>query len=261
MNAAFLREIDEALRLHRRIVMATIVEASGSTPRSAGSRILVLPGGSIRGSVGGGKFESLVIVEATEMLARGTLPVTRDFSFLPDGPDSFGAVCGGSAKVLFELVERPPCLLVVGGGHCGRALARVASCTGWDVTVVDDRADVLDPGAFPKTTRLVSLANDLSDLPLPGPADFVAVVSRGHETDGLALRRLRGVPVAYLGMIGSRAKRNVLFSALRSEGWTDEETRRVRTPIGLDIGAETPGEIAISIVAEMIAALRSRGTG
>ncbi|MGE5347020.1 MAG: XdhC family protein, partial [Acidithiobacillales bacterium] len=115
--------------------------------------------------------------------------------------------------------------------------------------------------AFPAGTKLVRVADDYSDLPLPPPDDSVAVVTRGHLTDGLAIRRLRGVPLAYLGMMGSRAKRKALFDELRREGWSDDEFARISSPIGLDIGAESPEEIAIAIVAELIQRRRGGSGG
>jgi xanthine dehydrogenase accessory factor len=214
--------------------------------------MLLLPDGTTRGTIGGGKFESLVLADAKRLLEDHGLPFTRDYAFVPTGENAFGAVCGGTAKVLLEIVEKPPRLLVVGAGHCGRALARAAAFSGYEVTVADEREEQLDPAAFPPGTRLARVKDDYSDLPLPGPRDFVAIVSRGHVTDGLAFRRLRRVPVAYLGMIGSKAKRKALFDELRKEGFTEDELNRAKNPIGLDIGAESPEEIAIAIVAELI---------
>jgi xanthine dehydrogenase accessory factor len=214
--------------------------------------MLVLPDGSTRGTIGGGKFESLVIADARKLLEDHGLPFTRRYDFVPEGPNAFGAVCGGTATVLLEVLERAPRLLVVGAGHCGRALARVAAFAGWDVTVADERPDQLDPAAFPAGTSLALVMEDYSDLPLPAPDDSVALVSRGHVTDGRAFRRLRGVPVAYLGMMGSHAKKKALFNELRAEGWSEEELARARSPIGLDIGAESPEEIAVAIVAELV---------
>jgi xanthine dehydrogenase accessory factor len=198
-----------------------------------------------------------VTADAQALLAKGGLPFTKSYTFTPEGPESFGAVCGGTATVMLELLERTPRLLVVGGGHCGRALARLASAAGWAVTVADERAEQLDPSAFPPGTRLVAVKADYSDLPLPGPADSVAIVSRGHVTDGLAFRRLRGAPCAYLGMMGSAAKKKALFGELRGEGIPDEELARVHIPIGLPIGAETPEEIAIAILAQLIQSRRA----
>ena len=260
MSSRFFRDVATFLEQHPRLAMATVVSAVGSTPREAGARMLVLPDGTTHGTIGGGKFEALVVEDARYLLARGGLPFTKEYAFVPKGEDSFGAVCGGTAAVMLEIVERPPRLLVVGGGHCGRALARAAAITGFELTVCDERPEQLDPAAFPPGTRLVKTSEDYSDLPLPAPGDFVAVVSRGHVTDGLALRRLRAVPVAYLGMMGSAAKKKVLFAELRGEGWREDELERVSTPIGLDIGAESPEEIAIAIMAEIIQ-IRRGGSG
>ena len=261
MSSRFFRDLADLLERHPRLAMATVVSAAGSTPRETAARMLVRPDGSTHGTIGGGKFESLVIEDARTLLSRGGLPFTKEYVFLPEGENSFGAVCGGRAVVMLEIVERPPRLLVVGAGHCGRALARAAAVTGWEVTVCDERPEQLDPAAFPPGTRLVRTADDYSDLPLPEPVDHVAVMTRGHVTDGLALRRLRGVPVAYLGMMGSRAKRKALYDELRAEGWDEEEFARISCPIGLDVGAESPEEIAIAIVAELIRRRRQPRAG
>lgn len=258
MSSQFFRDLATLLERHPRLAMATVVSAVGSTPREAAARMLVLPDGTTLGTIGGGKFESLVVGDAKNLLARGGLPFTKEYVFLPDGENSFGAVCGGRATVMLEIVERAPRLLVVGAGHCGRALAHIAVPTGYEVMVIDERAEQLDPSVFPGKTRLVKVADDYSDLPLPAPEDFVAVVTRGHVTDGLVIRRLRGLPVAYLGMMGSRAKRKALFEELRAEAWRDDELDRISCPIGLDIGAESPEEIAIAVMAEIIEFRRRR---
>jgi len=247
-----LLDLPAILETYGRAALATVVAATGSTPRGATARMLVLPDGTTRGTVGGGRFESLVIADARKLLDDHGLPFTRRYDFVPEGPNAFGAVCGGTVTILVEVLERAPRLLVVGAGHCGRALARAASFTGWAVTVADERPEQLDPAAFPEGTTLVCVKEDYSDLPAPGPTDSVAIVSRGHVTDGFAFRRLRRVPVAYLGMMGSNAKKKALFGDLRAEGWTEDELARARSPIGLDIGAETPEEIAVAIVAELI---------
>lgn len=257
MSPQLFRDLPGLLERHGRLAMATLVSAVGSTPRDTTARMLILPDGATKGTIGGGKFESLVVADAKKLLEDHGLPFTRDYAFVPAGENAFGAVCGGTATVLLEIVERAPRLLVVGAGHCGRALARAARFTGWDVTVADERPEQLDPAAFPAGVTLVRVLDDYSDLPLPSPGDSVAIVSRGHVTDGQAFRRLRGVPLAYLGMIGSKAKRKALFDELRKEGFTEDELNRAKNPIGLDIGAESPEEIAIAIVAELIANRRS----
>lgn len=258
MSTRLFLDLPALLETHGRASLATVVSATGSTPRDATARMLVLPDGTTRGTIGGGKFESLVIEDARKLLARRGLPFTRRYDFVPEGPNAFGAVCGGTATVLLEVLERAPRLLVVGAGHCGRALARMAAFAGWEVAVADERPEQLEPAAFPEGTRLVLVKEDYSDLPLPASADSVALVSRGHVTDGRAFRRLRGVPVAYLGMMGSNAKIKALFDELRAEGWAEEELKRAHSPIGLDIGAESPEEIAVAIVAELVQARRAR---
>ena len=260
MSGEILAEIPGLLELHGRLAMATIVSASGSTPRRSTARMLVLPDGSTRGTVGGGKFEALVTDEALGLLRESGSPRLREFSFAPVGEGSFGAVCGGRATVFLEVVEKPPRLVVVGAGHCGRALARVASYTGWEVTVADDREELLDPEAFPPAARLVKVSADYSDVPLPSAGDAVALVSRSHEVDALAVRRMRGSPASWVGMIGSRGKRKAFFDSLRADGFREDELAALRCPIGLDIAAETPEEIAVAVVAELVAARRG-GTG
>jgi xanthine dehydrogenase accessory factor len=252
VSTKLLLDLPALLETHARAALATVVSATGSTPRETSARMLVLPDGTTRGTIGGGKFESLVVADAKKLLEDHGLPFTRRYDFVPEGPNSFGAVCGGTATVLLEVLERAPRLLVVGAGHCGRALARMASFAGWSVTVADERKEQLDPAAFPADASLALVKEDYSDLPLPGPHDSVALVSRGHVTDGRAFRRLRGISLAYLGMIGSKAKRKALWDELRAEGWSEAELARARSPIGLDIGAESPEEIAVAIVAELV---------
>ena len=170
MSSRLFTELRRLLEQHGRVAMATVVSAVGSTPRETAARMLVLPDGSTVGTIGGGKFESLVIADARKLLDSHGLPFTRDYDFVPTGENSFGAVCGGTATVLLEVVERAPRLLVVGAGHCGRALARAARFTGCDVTVADERSEQLDPAAFPEGARLVHVKDDYSDLPPPSSA-------------------------------------------------------------------------------------------
>lgn len=259
MSASLFRELADLLEAQAGVAMATVVETVGSTPRAASARMLVLLDGTTRGTVGGGRFESLVVADARELLGRRGAATVREYRFVPEGEGAFGAVCGGTARVMIEVVERAPRLLVVGAGHCGRALARLAVPAGFEVTVVDDRGDLLAPDEFPAGVRLVQARTDLTDLPAPGPDDCVVLLSRGHVLDGVALRRLRGFPVAYLGMIGSKAKKAALYSDLRQEGFSEEELARVRCPIGLPIGADTPEEIAVSILAEIVSVRRGAG--
>lgn len=167
----------------------------------------------------------------------------------------------GSARVYVEPHLPPPVLLVVGAGHVGREVARAGALAGFQVWVLDDRPDYAHPAHFPTARRVICgpLPAELAALE-PGEQHYVVLVTRGHAHDAECLRALAGAPVPYVGMIGSRKRVQAVFDALRAAGVDEAWLSRVRAPIGLDIGARTPGEIAIAIVAEVIAARRG-GTG
>jgi xanthine dehydrogenase accessory factor len=257
----FYGEVHELLRRHGAVAIATVVRASGSTPRHAGARMIVLPDGATRHSVGGGRFEGLVKEEALRLLGDGSGPLLRSFPFRPEGPEAFGAVCGGEVEVFLEVVRDPPRLIIVGGGHCGLALARAASLLDFRILVCDDRREYAEPARFEgcRVEKAIFAGENLEDLPATAEGDFVVLVSRDHHTDREALRRLLGRPLRYLGMIGSRRRVDMVFRELRESGADEQALRRVRAPIGIELGAETPEEIAVSILAEIVKTRRQSG--
>lgn len=239
----------------RPVVTATVVRDSGSVPRRAGAKMLVYGDGRTLGTVGGGLFESLVVRDAlTALDARQS--VTQPYSFNPKGTNAqaFGAICGGRAEIFMEVIVPPDRLLIVGGGHCGRALAHAASLLDFAIVVADDRADFAraQDFDFPRVEQVLHVAEDYAGLPCPDADTYVALVSKGFATDEAALRHVIDSPAAYIGMMGSRRKREVVFNHLRADGVDETNLSRVHAPIGLDVGAETPEEIAISILAEVI---------
>jgi xanthine dehydrogenase accessory factor len=254
------QEITSALDRRQPVIVATVVRSSGSVPRRTGAKMLVYPDGAICGSVGGGLFEALVVKDALQALDSGR-GITKTYSFNPEGsgPQAFGAVCGGKAEIFLEVVLPPDRLLIVGGGHCGRALAKVASLLDFSIVVADDRADFARRELFPfdGVDSVLHLPPDYAGLPEPDNRTYVALVSKGFVTDEAALRRVLSSPAPYIGMIGSCRKRDVVFDRLRASGVSDALLDRVHAPIGLEIGAETPEEIAVSILAEIVA-LRAR---
>jgi len=155
--------------------------------------------------------------------------------------------------VLIEVVEPPATLLVVGAGHIGRALARFGAEVGFSVAILDDRPDYADPARIPEADRVIcaDFEQALDAFPITS-STFVVLVTRGHKQDELSLRKVIGRPAAYIGMIGSKRRTGAVLEHLREEGFPAEVLDRVHTPNGLDIGAETPAEIAISVIAEMI---------
>jgi xanthine dehydrogenase accessory factor len=254
-----LREVLEAflseLRSGRPAVLATIVRATGSTPRDVGARMLVRPDGTTLGTIGGGAFEAMVARDAAEILSRpDPAPVVKRYAFREEGEDALGMACGGAAEVLLETAGTGPRLVVFGAGHVGLALARLAASVGFRTDIVDDRPEAC-AAAREAGVGEVHLcdAEYREGIPPVSPSSHVAVVTRCHRTDRLALRRVLREPVAYLGLIGSRRKKAVIFEQLRAEdGATDEDLSRVRCPIGLPLGGDTPEEIAVSIVAELL---------
>jgi xanthine dehydrogenase accessory factor len=249
-------DVATELAARRPVVVATLVRDSGSVPRRTGAKMLIFPDGSFRGTVGGGIFELLVIRDALAALKAGR-STTRSYSFNPKGVDvdAFGAVCGGRAEVFLEVVMPRDRMLIVGGGHCGRALAKAASLIDdFSLVVADDRPEFARPDdfPFPNVERVIHTPPDYSALPDPDQRTYVILVSKGFLTDEAALRRVINSPAAYIGMIGSLRKRAAVYDKLRATGITDAQLARVHAPIGLEIGAESPEEIAISILAEVI---------
>ncbi|HVT43412.1 MAG TPA: XdhC/CoxI family protein [Thermoanaerobaculia bacterium] len=257
-------EVARELKERRSVVIATIVRDSGSVPRTTGARMLVYADQLTLGTVGGGLFEALVIRDAMEVLDRGRSE-TRTYSFNPEGvtPDAFGAVCGGRVDIFFDVALPPDRLLIVGGGHCGRALAEAASRLDFSIVVADDRAEFSRPEdfEFPRVESVMHLPADFDGLPQPDNRTYVALVSKGYVTDEAALRRVIDTPAAYIGMIGSRRKRDIVFERLRADGVPEEAIGRVRSPIGMEIGADSPQEIAIAILAEIIAVKKASERG
>lgn len=254
MSTDFYRQVLDLLRHHEALAVATVVRTRGSVPRHAGAKMIVLPDGSTLGTIGGGRFEALVAEQALALLREGGEPVLRAYPFRPEGPGAFGAVCGGEAEVFVEVIRRPPRLLVVGGGHCAVALARAASLLDFRIWVIEDREEFARPERFEgcRVERVVYAGEGFADLPPTEDSDFVVLVSRGHLTDRAALERLLERPLRYLGMIGSRRRVETVFRDLRERGASAGALQRVHAPIGVEIGAESPEEIAVSILAEII---------
>lgn len=235
-----------------RAALATLIVAQGSTPGAVSSKMLVPEAGPVLGTVGGGCLDAEVIALAKKVIADEE---PRTFTYDMNGPEAAegGLACGGRVTVYLEPVTLPRAL-IFGAGHVGQALCRAAAMAGFRITVVDDREAFASRHRFPEAAEVSvrSLEGPFDDLAV-NAATHVLIVTRGHQHDRDILRWAAAQPAAYVGMIGSRAKRRAVFERLRDEGVPEEALARVRTPMGLDIGARTPGEIAVAVVAEMIA--------
>jgi len=217
--------------------------------------MLVRADGSTSGTIGGGAFEAMVAADAAELIARtDPRPAVARYAFTEEGDDALGMACGGSAEVLLEPAGGGARLVVFGAGHVGIALARLASTVGFQVEIVDDRPALCEAARAAGAGRVFACDGEFAEgVPDLDARCFVAVVTRCHRTDRLALRRVLGRPTRYVGLIGSRRKKTVIFRDLAEhDGVAPAELARVRCPIGLPLGGDTPEEIAVSIVAELL---------
>lgn len=340
------REALAAIRAGQRTALSTIVTTSGSLPMARRSKMLVLPDGTSRGTVGGGCLEADVYARARELLAGEARLGLDRFTLTEEHEGAGGLICGGTVEIMTEVLapgpaepvleacleamerrgegvlvtqlEPPPSgsagklllrrdgsrvgslgseelesraaeaaaplfgtakfgledvaergrlfvesvtlvpeVVLLGGGHVSREVARVAAAAGFRVIVVDDRPTFANPERHPDAdeTRVLHFPEAVASLKIDSETYLVAV-TRGHQHDETVVRQALRTPAGYVGMIGSRRKVALLRGRLAAEGFTQEELDRLHAPIGLDIGAETPGEIAVSIVAELIAVQR-----
>ena len=262
-EAAFHSEIAAAQDARRPCALATVVATKGSVPRAPGAKMLVYADGTLAGTVGGGKFEALVIEEALAAIAGG-VPRLKTYTLREGEPQSFGAICGGEASVFIEPLTAGEALWIIGGGHCSQAIARLGRECGFYVGVVEDRADQAAPERFPGVNRLVT---DRAAPEFIAGREWVAqdalvIVNRHAGLDKLALDAALRRPVpGYVGMMGSRRKVARVFDELVAEGHARADLARVHAPIGLDIGADSPAEIAVSIIAEVLRYSRRREGG
>jgi xanthine dehydrogenase accessory factor len=236
-------------------VLATLVEAS----RCVGAKLLCEASGVRTGTTGDTTFD-----EAVEEQARAFLASRAEARTLGAGEFAPGLEAWRGARVLFERVEPEPHVVVCGAGHVGAALARLAHAVGYRVTLVDDRADFLTRERFPEDDiELVAApgwTETLKEVVGTGRGVYVAVVTRGHNEDEECMRAVLLARPDYVGMIGSRRRTNIVLGRLRESGVEEEVLKEVRAPVGLDIGAVSPEEVALAILAEVVAQRRG-GTG
>lgn len=233
--------------------IVTVVDSSGPTPRKAGARAIIFPDGSMEGTVGGGAIE-VEAIKIAQSIIRQNKHHFQIFDL--DRLETEAMICGGTMSLYFEPVKPSRVLTIFGGGHVGRSLARVANEAGWQIRVVDEREGIFETNYFPENAELTqdSFANFLAHTEF-GSNDWIAIVTPRHKNDEQVLEAMIQSPVAYIGMMGSPKKVNEIKTNLIEKGISQEDLDNVHAPIGLNIGTETPGEIAISIVSEMLALL------
>jgi xanthine dehydrogenase accessory factor len=253
MNQEVFAALVEALERGEASALVTIVAARGSTPQRIGAKMLVFADGRIVGTIGGGCYENDAFWKAREAID-SRKPTLVHYELSDDFAQETGLICGGQMDVYIEPIEPSPELYIIGAGHVGFHLARLAHEVGFRVHVIDDREKFANAERFPNAVEVVAdeIPGWLERTPLP-PHAYAVIVTRGHTNDLQALRALAPRELRYLGLIGSRAKVARIYEALRETSNVAEHLERVHAPIGLDIGAITPQEIAVSILAELIA--------
>ena len=256
MNDALLEELLRARQMRKLCALATVAATTGSVPRQTGSKMLVYGDGKVSGTIGGGKFEALVIEDCLKSLATKE-PMLKTYPLREDKPDSFGAICGGEVTILIEPQNLNTALYLVGAGHCSLAIAKLAVDCGMYVTVVEDRAELLENFPIPINRVTNDAAAFISEREWHDDEALV-LVSRNYELDRNALAAaLKKSGTGYIGMIGSRRKVHRVFDALK-QAVPVERLTNVYAPIGLDIGADSPAEIAVSVIAEILKVQRRR---
>ncbi len=237
------------------VFLASVLE-TGPRPLEAGARMLVERSGERFGSLGDPLLDDALVAYAPDAFPRH---VAQTLYVTPDGLSE--RTDAGATAIYVEVVEAKAVFLVVGGGHIGRALAQLADFLDFHVAVLDDREDFANAERIPEADEILceDYEEALERYPI-NSSTYITLVTRGHKQDEISLRKCLGRGAAYLGMIGSKRRTGAVLQHLLDEGFDPAELAKVRTPIGLDIGAETPEEIAISIMAEVIMTRRG-GTG
>jgi xanthine dehydrogenase accessory factor len=249
-------EIAKLKREGKRGALATIVNVQGSIPSVMAAKMLICEDGSILGTVGGGCVEGDVRKGAMEVM-RDEKPRTFNFNLDQRPDDDTGLVCGGSLQVFIEPIIPSPRLYIFGAGHIGLNVHKVASLAGFETVVSDDRDLYANPERFPDAHEIHT--GDMDEIMAgmtPNPSSYIVIVTRGHRHDMQVLRWAIDTPARYIGMVGSGRKVLAVYEQLEAQGVSHESLKRVFAPIGLQIAAATPEEIAISIVAELIAIRR-----
>ena len=251
--------LSELEKKNESAALCTVTKSEGSTPRHVGSKMLVYPDGKFIGTVGGGELENRVIKAALESLDSGDAQTL--FYTMSDPSRGDPGVCGGTVEVFVEPILPPAIVVVIGAGHVGKAVVHLAKWLGFRVAVNDDRAEFCTPESVPGgdayyPVPMEELVNQLKVT----RQTFLVVTSRGSNVDAKGLPSLLETNAAYIGVIGSKRRWLTTVKALKEQGVSDESIGKVHSPIGLELNAETPEEIAVSIMAEVLM-IRDKGTG
>ncbi len=253
MNSAdFHRELARHLESGVTVVVAAVIATHGSSPGKPGQKMGITSSGKTFGTAGGGGLEQAILADAETVMRTGEAVVKR-YSMTPKESGGLGMLCGGEAEVVIERIGGTEQIVLIGGGHIAEILAEITQAIGKAVQIVDSRPEYANAERFPRASAVHNIdpsSPELSEL-LPEGAPIV-ILTHSHALDEAALKNVLGFATGYVGMIGSKKKVGTIFKRLEEEGVPREKLDKVHSPIGLDIGAVTPGEIALAILAEIV---------
>ncbi len=245
----------------RSAAMATIIATKGSTPREVGAKMLIREDGTITGTIGGGCLEGQVFEEAIQAI-REEKPRTVHYDLTGRDAAEAGMICGGIMDIYIEPIIPTPTVFIFGGGHISLFVSRISAMVGFQVVVMDDRAQFANRERFPEAEQVIAEEFFMAFPKLKvNRSSYLVIVTRGHAYDQEVLEWALVTEAKYIGMIGSKKKIQTVYKNLAEKGIAQEKFQRVHAPIGLDIGALTPEEIAVSIVGEMIRVRREMKKG
>ncbi|WFD09694.1 XdhC family protein [Tepidibacter hydrothermalis] len=251
MEYKILNQISDEIKLNKKVALATITRVEGSTPRKEGSMMGIKEDGTIFGTIGGGTLELVVMEKAKKCIINGE---SKNFNFkLTDDEGSLHMQCGGEADVFIKVFKPFDKLFIVGGGHIAFELYELGKMLEFHTTIVEDREEFCNINRFPQADELK--LGDIQEILQEYPIDdstYVVIVTRGHKHDEVALKSVIDSNAKYIGMIGSKNKTKYIMDNLKSEKVSQEKLDKIYAPIGIDLGGQTPKEIAFSIMSEIL---------
>lgn len=260
MSTLIYDEIQAALTRGEKLVVATVVKTVGAAPCAVGTKALIRQNGNMQGRIAGPLTDYKIAEEARKAFQAGQSYISHVHMDADKG-EAVGS-CGATLEIFYEILYPEPRLILAGAGYVAQALARLLVTMNFRIIAIDDRRDFANPQVFPSQVQLL-LEDDIPQALRTLAADdasWIVIVTRGHNLDKDSLRAALTTPATYIGMIGSTSKVKHIFSDLQQEGITAAQLANVHAPIGLDLGAETPDEIALSIAAEILM-LRNHASG
>ncbi|MEG0133687.1 MAG: XdhC family protein [Clostridium sp.] len=258
MDYTLLEEINDNVKNGKEVALSIITKACGSSPRGEGTMMGVLRDGTILGTIGGGALENEIKKESVKCIK---LRTSRRFTFnLNETNTDLNMTCGGEIEIYIKILLPKRKLLIVGGGHIALPLQYIANIVGYDVVIFEDREEYCNYGRFKVANELIlgDIRENLSVYPINNQCSIV-IITRGHIHDEIALKTILDTPANYIGMIGSKTKVNNLMQKLIAEGYSKIILDKIYSPIGLNLGGETPEDIALGIMAE-ISLLNNNGS-